>query len=334
MDELQQLGWQQISCIIGFVFVLHRALTLHNYPLLETDEKPKHGHLWRLITAAFYVPFVPGSAIYFPLIFKLFITLMIYLAAEEFMKVVFQLRHRTTSGEREQDRLLTLTKQIQTAGVIMSFSAYFEDHRIFGFTTYACFIIFISYFMWCFKRLDFKDNFFYAFSHLCMTLLLFFWVFWPLSHGIMMASFKNGGGYLTILLNTSWIGDAAAYYVGSKLGRTKVSEISPSKSWEGIIAEILFALSLVSSFWYVAVNNIAPWMDLPVLPYEHYFIIGLLIGTLGVIGDMFESLIKRAGKAKDSGIFFPGHGGVLDRFDSFLFICPAVYYYIYFIILQ
>lgn len=105
--------------------------------------------------------------------------------------------------------------------------------------------------------------------------------------------------------------------------------ISPSKSWEGIIAEIFFALSLTSAFWYIQSNGVS-W--LPAIAYHHYFVLGLMVGILGVVGDMFESLVKRAGHAKDSGIFFPGHGGVLDRFDGFLFITPAAYYYILFVI--
>ena len=90
-------------------------------------------------------------------------------------------------------------------------------------------------------------------------------------------------------------------------------------------------------------------MGLPNIAIHHYILIGVTIGVLGVIGDLFESLVKRAGFAKDSGIFFPGaflhqlllfslsltfplgHGGVLDRFDSFLFAVPAIYYYVLFV---
>jgi len=141
---------------------------------------------------------------------------------------------------------------------------------------------------------------------------------------------EYGGGYATMALCVSWIGDAAAYYVGSRFGSHKVTQISPNKSWEGIIAEIFFALSL-STLFYLS-RDIVPWMKLPPIHYMHYFVLGLLIGILGVIGDVFESLVKRAGFAKDSGIFFPGHGGVLDRFDGFLLITPAMYYYMLFII--
>jgi len=142
----------------------------------------------------------------------------------------------------------------------------------------------------------------------------------------------NGAGYLTILLYVSWIGDASAYYVGSRWGKTKVSEVSPSKSWEGIFAEIFFALILTNGFASLQYSGIAPWIGLPAISRLHYNVIGFLIGVLGIIGDMFESLVKRAGMAKDSGIFFPGHGGVLDRFDGFFFICPTVFYYIIFVV--
>jgi len=170
-------------------------------------------------------------------------------------------------------------------------------------------------------------------STVCIYLLCLVWVFIPLSYGILMANFHDGGAYLTMVLCISWIGDAAAYYVGSRFGRLKLgSEISVNKTWEGVISEIIFAVSLALAFKQIQVAEYMPWMKLPSISTAHYVFLGLLIGVLGVIGDLFESLVKRAGLAKDSGIFFPGHGGVLDRFDSFLFATPAVYYYILFVI--
>jgi len=265
---------------------------------------------------------------------------MIYLGISEFMQIVFELRRRALgnpprsvgSPSTRSPEFLLMTKNIQLAGVLVSLSAYPGDHRLFGFVTYVCFIGIIVYFMYNFDRLGFKDNFFSALASLCIFLLSIVWITWSLSHGILLEDNEYGGGYLTIILCVSWIGDASAYYVGSRFGSHKVTQISPNKSWEGIIAEIVFALSLSSIFKWAQTSDIVPWMKLPPLPYIHYFVLGLLIGVLGVIGDVFESLVKRAGFAKDSGIFYPGHGGVLDRFDGFLLMVPAIYYYILFVI--
>jgi len=225
-----------------------------------------------------------------------------------------------------------MTKHNQIAGVLVTLSAVPGDHRLFALVTYVCFIGSIVYFMYHFERLGFKDNYFEGLKTLCIFLLCLVWITWSLSHGILMTDLEYGGGFLTITLCVSWIGDASAYYVGSRFGSHKVTHISPNKSWEGIIAEIIFALILTSIFKWGQVSDIVPWMKLPPVSYIHYLFMGLIIGILGVIGDIFESLVKRAGFAKDSGIFFPGHGGILDRFDSFLFLCPAIYYYVLFVI--
>eukprot|EP01127_Copromyxa_protea_P012348 TRINITY_DN3206_c0_g1_i1.p1 TRINITY_DN3206_c0_g1~~TRINITY_DN3206_c0_g1_i1.p1 ORF type:complete len:370 (-),score=53.49 TRINITY_DN3206_c0_g1_i1:86-1120(-) len=334
MEELLSGSWsiQQIACVVGFLFVIHRAFTLNNYPLLENDPKPREAHKWRLITAAFYMPFVPGSAIFFPVIFKLFLTLMIYLGVEEFMQIVFQLRARADPSSNKFLKLLTMTKKLQLAGVAVAISAFPGEMVLFVLAFYGCFIFLISLYMKNFSRLEFSNDWFLGLSTLCIYLLCLIWVFGSLSHGILLVDLPYGGGYCTIVLFVSWVGDAAAYYVGSKFGRSKVSEISPNKSWEGIFAEIFFALLLTNMFSSIQESGVAPWMSLPPIARLHYNVIGLFIGVLGIIGDMFESLVKRAGNAKDSGIFFPGHGGVLDRFDGFFFITPTLYYYAVFIV--
>eukprot|EP01126_Amoeba_proteus_P058651 TRINITY_DN758_c0_g1_i5.p1 TRINITY_DN758_c0_g1~~TRINITY_DN758_c0_g1_i5.p1 ORF type:complete len:348 (+),score=43.94 TRINITY_DN758_c0_g1_i5:200-1243(+) len=333
MEALQRITTQQVACLAGFLFVLYRACTLNNYPLLDEDPKPKESHKWRLITAAFYMPFVPGTAIFFPVLFKLFLTLMIYLGVDEFMQILFQLRPtRVDPSSRNALKVMTMTKNLQFAGVFVALSAFPGEMSIFVFILYCCFIFLISVFMKTFTKLEFNGDWFKGLSTLCIYVLCVVWVFGSLSHGILLVDLPHGGGYCTIVLFISWIGDAAAYYVGSKMGRHKVTEISPNKSWEGIVAEVMFALLLTNLFASLSLSGSFPWMDLPPISRFHYNVIGIFIGVLGIIGDMFESLVKRAGSAKDSGIFFPGHGGVLDRFDGFFFIVPTLFYYVVFVI--
>jgi len=164
------------------------------------------------------------------------------------------------------------------------------------------------------------------------TSCAFFWITWSISHGILLEANPHGGGYLTLLLCTSWIGDGAAYYVGKTLGKTQFSKISPNKTWEGAIAEVVFTLTLSLAFKFTQATGSFTWLNLPPVHTVHYVVIGLFVSMLGILGDIFESFVKRIGKAKDSGIFFPGHGGVLDRFDGFFFFCPAIYYYVYFVV--
>jgi len=120
--------------------------------------------------------------------------------------------------------------------------------------------------------------------------------------------------WLVLALVPTWVGDSAAYLVGVRLGRNKIAPlISPGKTWEGTLAG--FAAAAVAAL-VIAVS--AGLHTGPTL------LLAALVGPVGFAGDLFESAIKRVAGAKDSGTLFPGHGGVLDRVDSLLFVAPMV----------
>ncbi|HLF13987.1 MAG TPA: phosphatidate cytidylyltransferase [Bacteroidota bacterium] len=135
------------------------------------------------------------------------------------------------------------------------------------------------------------------------------------------------GGYTVIsVLSTIWICDTAAYHAGLAIGKHKLfPRVSPNKTREGAAAGFIFAIGSALA---------AKYLVLDYLSAGDAVIIGLIVGTLGQVGDLFESLLKRDAGVKDSSNLLPGHGGVLDRFDSLLFVAPAVYIYIDFIILS
>lgn len=113
-----------------------------------------------------------------------------------------------------------------------------------------------------------------------------------------------------------WIYDSMAYLFGSKFGKHKIhKKISPNKSWEGFIGGTVFALLLG------AANSLI----FNQLSTVNWLFVALLVVVFGTLGDLFESIIKRRLKVKDSGTMLPGHGGLLDRFDSLLFVIPVVY---------
>ncbi|MBD5328584.1 MAG: phosphatidate cytidylyltransferase [Bacteroides sp.] len=126
-----------------------------------------------------------------------------------------------------------------------------------------------------------------------------------------------------------WINDTGAYLVGSMVGKHRLFErISPKKSWEGFFGGLVFNLIAASIFCYCSSTfmglhaNIIQWL-----------IFALIVTVFGTWGDLIESMIKRHLNIKDSGNLIPGHGGILDRIDSFLLAMPAVLVFFSFIYL-
>lgn len=132
----------------------------------------------------------------------------------------------------------------------------------------------------------------------------------------------NQEGFHEILLGIFiilWLNDAGAYFVGKAIGKHKISpKVSPGKSWEGWIGGIVIgALSTLIITKYLTVMDQKDWL-----------ILAVIIGVTGLIGDLVESSWKRHLGIKDSGTLMPGHGGFLDRLDSFIYCIPFVALYI------
>ena len=115
-----------------------------------------------------------------------------------------------------------------------------------------------------------------------------------------------------------WINDTMAYFVGSLIGKTPFSKISPKKTWEGTIGGAILCIVVIATVAYFS----------HLLTVKNAVIIAALCAIFGTIGDLFESKLKRMANVKDSGAIMPGHGGFLDRFDSLLFAAPAVWIYV------
>jgi phosphatidate cytidylyltransferase len=139
-----------------------------------------------------------------------------------------------------------------------------------------------------------------------------------LSWGLMMHLWNNmGQSVLTgqpwllpvVLIASIWINDTMAYIVGSFIGKTPFSSISPKKTWEGTIGGALLAVALVTLAGHYT------WA----FPLKTLLLVSSIAAVFGTAGDLFESKLKRLAGVKDSGNIMPGHGGFLDRFDSLLF---------------
>ena len=148
--------------------------------------------------------------------------------------------------------------------------------------------------------------------YIALSLSLFF----PLKSFMPNIYFGSWAFSIPLLLIVSiWLNDTMAYLVGSLIGKTPLSPISPNKTWEGTIAGIILSVFIVSMVMAVAMPN----QD------KYIFYVSLIASIAGNFGDLLESKLKRLAGVKDSGSMMPGHGGFLDRFDSILFATPFVW---------
>lgn len=140
---------------------------------------------------------------------------------------------------------------------------------------------------------------------------------------IPQAPYWAGALLLAIPLVLTWVNDTVAYVAGRRWGRRRLLErVSPGKSWEGAIAAFVATV--------IAAALALPWVDRGLGLFESLdgLAVGALLGVAAPVGDLVESAFKRDAGLKDSSRLVPGHGGVLDRFDSMLFTVPAFYYYL------
>lgn len=131
----------------------------------------------------------------------------------------------------------------------------------------------------------------------------------------------QGGFEFTLLLFVLiWSADTFAYYTGRSLGRLKLAPvISPNKTWEGAAGGLVGAL--IVAWLYAEFRN-------PAVGLANALVLGGIAGILGPVGDLIESVLKRSAGVKDTSNLLPGHGGVLDRFDSLIFTVPVYYVYL------
>ena len=141
------------------------------------------------------------------------------------------------------------------------------------------------------------------------------------SGATLLSNFSNSIGLYLTLTSCFLIvaSDIGSYFIGKSFGKRSLSPISPSKTIEGLIGGIICSISVATFFAFL-------------LSWQNPFLIGILYGILvslmALVGDLIESMMKRDAKIKDSGTFLPGHGGILDRIDSYIFTPSVIYYLI------
>lgn len=257
----------EVFICLGFVRVLYKALTFKNRPTIvdladrcQTDAEKKalkrRNHVHRLRTALFYVPFVPIACLVLDgLVMKLFIVLMSYMMIEEYVCIIAPIpdaqrrkevhlqsisKPSNLKLEQEYERDYTLTASdriLQLTAVLTVLGAWIGRFDVLVLTIIICSLIIFSFhvFQAILGRVPTNRD---SLSHLALHFFGYLWLCVPLSHIIIPLDWPSGKGLSALLLWTSWIGDGAAYYIGSKFGRHKpFGDVSPNKSTEVILLD-------------------------------------------------------------------------------------------------
>ena len=173
-----------------------------------------------------------------------------------------------------------------------------------------------------------------AIFHISTTLLGVIYVAFLGSHLVMLRElplslgldYGMGAAFVFLTFIITWAGDAGAFFVGTFLGRHPLMpKISGKKTVEGSLGGLAFSVAAAAA---------AQMTFVAFLSLSQALVLGLAAGIIGQVGDLFESLIKRDAEIKDSSATIPGHGGVLDRFDSLLFTAPLIYYFMKFVVFK
>ncbi len=204
-------------------------------------------------------------------------------------------------------------------GLTIPISVYFMGEDILPFT--ITIVIFVVFFWQLFKMRakEAQINITFSLSGILYISYLF-------SYVVILRNMAPIGTQLVItVFFATWMGDTGAFMVGKILGKHRLfPNYSPHKSVEGFCGAVFFSLiaMLISKFWNF-------------FSLKHLIILGILMGVGGEAGDFFESMLKRSLGIKDFGKLLPGHGGILDRFDSLFFTVPIFFYYVkYFVVLE
>lgn len=157
------------------------------------------------------------------------------------------------------------------------------------------------------------------FAALAKVVFGFMYIPLLMSYIIPLRCSEGGTAWISFVICAAFLGDISAFYVGKTIGKTKLMpSVSAGKTVEGAVGSTVgtvLGCVLFKVFF------------LPDLPLVHAIALGFLGSVIGQLGDLCESAVKRTSMVKDSGFLFPGHGGILDRLDFFLFFLPFVYYY-------
>jgi phosphatidate cytidylyltransferase len=238
--------------------------------------------------------------------FNFVIVAIVFIGADEYLRMAF------SSFVSTLDRCIL--------GLIVTFPSIvlclWSAQGLLFPATLVSFALAVSYFLYRYRRLD------NSYSLLCRLVFGIFYVGVLGGHLVLLRVLPEGASWILIATAITASSDSGAYFAGKKFGKTKLCpNISPNKTVEGAIGGICCAL--LGSIGFAA-------LLLPAVNYFPLIIATIFLTCVGIAGDLTESIIKRGTGTKDSGNCLAGHGGILDRVDSLLFVAPVLYYFLIF----
>lgn len=264
-------------------------------------------NILKRVAMSFAIVFSAGAIIFLlpNWVFCLLVVLFIGVALYEFFSVV------------EKENIFVYKYFGIVAGIILPIAIYLhlgEDYANLEpfFIVMACLFTFVLQFI---RRENTKDHL----VSVAVTLFALFYISWFFSFFIKIKYLPEGARLVSFLIVVTKMGDVGAYFVGRKFGRNPlIPRISPRKTKAGAIGGLIFSVLSAILCKYILID----------LSYLHILLLGFLLGIIGQVGDLAESLFKRDFAVKDASHNLPGLGGVLDVIDSLLFTTPIFYFYV------
>ncbi|MBO8159384.1 phosphatidate cytidylyltransferase [Thermosyntropha sp.] len=210
-------------------------------------------------------------------------------------------------------------KPLFTAGYFFMFLCFFSNRLdFFNLTLFLALALFLAILETVLRFDNLKLD------SVALTIFSSLYVGFLLSYALKILNFEHSFAIMLLAFILTWSTDIGGYFFGKRWGRHKMApNLSPKKTWEGAAGGIFLADLAVLAFF-----KITGIFEFNII---YIVLLGLSTSIIAQIGDLFASSIKRFFQVKDSGNIIPGHGGILDRFDSFMLVIPLVYYWFYFL---
>ena len=268
------------------------------------DPKKKREMIYRIVAGLLLLPVAIYVILYVPtIVFAIFLEFIIILAVREF--IIMTYGHSNV-----------FKRPLMWIGAIfIPICFYLQNFHLFFAVLFL--LIFISFLMKMFSEKPTEKVFEDVSESVFASLML------PLLFSFLMLIRSIDTKWLLFLFLIVWASDTFAFFTGIAFGKHKlIPKISPAKTVEGLLGGLTGAIIVAFIVNYYLLN----------IGFIIMFIIAIDVIVAGVIGDLAESMLKRSNSVKDSGNLIPGHGGILDRFDSVLFAAPILYFYLYFLV--